>query len=407
MDSVVMPVSACVHTRPAASKTSPLCNETTPPMYINCELFLKAEYLSLFKTRFSLRRWAYIFLFTGLYWIMWFIVAFGRMLDHICFPSFKKQPVKQPVFIVAPPRSGTTFTQKLMSLDTERFVHNKLYQTIFPAIVFQRFFNGVVWIDQHTGRCGMRLIEWAEKKWFGGWDDMHKMRFDQPEEDDGFFVYTFVTEAIFLLFLHVDELWEAGFQDCLPPKKRHRLMRYYRSCLQRQLYANGPAKTLLSKATQSSGAVESLLEEFPDARFITIIRHPYQSIPSHVSVFYPVWQAHSPKLPKDSPVSKSYALLAVRWFQHLFKFRKQVDPAQYYCIDYRDLTRDPLEAITRLYAHFGWKMSNAFRARLTEVTGRERKYKSKHEYTLEEFGLSKEWIQAELGPVLDHYSLPR
>jgi len=52
-------------------------------------------------------------------------------------------------------------------------------------------------------------------------------------------------------------------------------MSYYRSCLQRQLYANGPDKTLLSKATQSSGAVESLLEEFPDAKFITIIRHPY------------------------------------------------------------------------------------------------------------------------------------
>ena len=28
-------------------------------------------------------------------------------------------------------------------------------------------------------------------------------------------------------------------------------------------------------------------------------------------------------------------------------------------------------------------------------------------YTLEEFGLSKEWIQEELGPLLDHYSLTR
>src|SRR5262249_42410283 len=144
-------------------------------------------------------------------------------------------------------------------------------------------------------------------------------RFDEPEEDDGFFVYTFVTEAIFLLFLHVDELWEAGFQDALPVPKRLKLMRYYRSCLQRQLFVNGPRKTMLSKATQSSGAVESLLEAFPDAKFITIIRHPYKSVASHVSVFYPVWKAHSPELPKDSAVSKAYARLAVCWFQHLFK----------------------------------------------------------------------------------------
>ena len=376
-------------------------------MYIHLNLFLKAECLSLFRTPFRVRRWLYIFFFTALYWMMWFVVAFGRMLDHIFFPGFKRQEVRQPVFIVAPPRSGTTLTQKLMSLDEERFVHNKLYQTIFPAVSFQRFFQAIVWLDQHTGRCFAKLIGWVEKKWFGGWDDMHKMRFDQPEEDDGFFVYTFVTEAIFLLFLHVDELWEAGFQDALTPQRRHKLMRYYRSCLQRQLHVNGPSKTLLSKATQSSGSVESLLEEFPDARFITIIRHPYKSVASHVSVFYPVWQAHSPELPKDSAVSKSYARLAVKWFQHLFAFRNKVDPNQYYCIDYRDLTRDPRATLEKLYQHFGWRMSDAFRARLTAATERQRDFKSKHDYTLEEFGLTKEWIQQDLGELMDYYKLER
>ena len=113
-------------------------------MYIHMKLFLKAEYLSLFRTRFRFRRWGYIALFTTLYWVMWFIVAFGRALDHVFFPGFRKQPVRAPVFIVAPPRSGTTLTQKLMSLDAGRFVHNKLYQTIFPAISYQRLFDGFI-----------------------------------------------------------------------------------------------------------------------------------------------------------------------------------------------------------------------------------------------------------------------
>ena len=376
-------------------------------MYINLGLFAKAEYLSLFKTPFRLRRWVYVLFFTALYWLMWLIVAFGRMLDHVFFPGFKRQPVRQPVFIVAPPRSGTTLTQKLLSLDAERFVHNKLYETVFPAVSYQKFFRALVWFDQHTGRLAARLIAWAEKKWFGGWDDMHKMRFNEPEEDDGFFVYTFVTEAIFLLFLHVEELWEAGFPDALPPGPRRKNMRFYRSCLQRQLYLNGPDKTMLSKATQSSGAVESLLEEFPDARFITIIRHPYKSVASHVSVFYPVWHAHSPDLPKNSPVSKAYGFLAVRWFQHLFAFRNKISPQQYYCIDFRDLTRDPIAVVETMYRHFNWTMSDSFRARLVAAVQRERKFQSKHEYTLEEFGLSKEWIQQELGPVLDCYGLER
>lgn len=376
-------------------------------MYINLSLFAKAEYLAFFKARFSVRRWLYVIFFTFLFALMWLIVAFGRALDHIFFPGFKRQPVKEPIFIVAPPRSGTTLTQKLMALDEERFVYNALYQTIFPAVTFQRCFDALVGFDRLIGRPFGRLVGWAEKKWFGGWDEMHKMRFNEPEEDDGFFVYTFVTEAIFLLFLHVDELHEAGFPDALPPEKRQRVMKFYRSCLQRRLFASGPQKTILTKATQSSGAVESLLEEFPDGKFITIIRHPYKSVASHVSVFWPVWQAHTPSLQKDGPESQAYGKLAVKWFQHLFAFRNKVKPEQYYCIDFRDLTRNPRETIEKVYAHFGWTVSPAFRAKLEAATTKQRDFKSTHEYSLAEFGLSEEYIQQELGPILDHYALPR
>lgn len=376
-------------------------------MYFHWKLFFKAVRLTLFDSPFRLRRWFYVIFFIGLFWLMWLIVAFGRALDHLFFPGFKRVQVRQPVFIVAPPRSGTTLTQKLMSLDEERFIHNKLYQTIFPAVIFQKTFDAMVGMDRLMGRPLGRLASWAEKKWFGGWDDMHKMRFDEPEEDDGFFVYTFVTEAIYLLFLHVDELWEAGFPDALPSVWRRKVMSFYRSCLQRRLFASAPDKTMLSKATQSSGAVESLLEAFPDAKFITIIRHPYQSVASHVSVFYPVWQVHSPELPMDSPVSRSYARLAVRWYQHLFRFRTKVDARQYYCIHYRELARDPHAALKKVYDHFGWSMSERFRARLASATQQQGDFKSKHRYTLEQFGLSRDWLDTELREVMDAYELER
>ncbi|MGE5608742.1 MAG: sulfotransferase family protein [Bacillota bacterium] len=376
-------------------------------MYFNARLFFKAEYLALFGTPFRIRRWAYVIFFTGLFGLMWVIVAIGRILDCIFFPGFRKQEIREPLFIIAPPRSGTTLTQKLMHLDEERFVYAKMYQTILPAVCYQRLVRFFARIDRRLGAPVTMLAQWAEKKWFGGWDDMHKMRLNAPEEDDGFFVYAFVTEAIFLLFPFIDELWEAGFADALPAEDRRKLMAYYRSCLQRQLYANGPDKTILSKATQSCGSVQCLIEAFPDAKFITIIRHPYQSVASHVSVFYPVWRAHSPEITRNSAVSKSYARLAVEWYRHLHRMRSSIDPRQYHCIDYRNLVRDPQRTIQEVYEHFGFEMSHAFRLRLAAATRKERQYKSVHQYTLEEFGLSKQWIQQELGEVLDAYGLER
>ena len=376
-------------------------------MFFNWGMFLRALRLSLFREPFRVRRWAYVLFFSGLFLLFRCGVATGRALDHIFFPGFKRQPVQQPVFLIAPPRSGTTLVQSLISLDEDRFVHLKMYQTIFPAVCFQRLFDGLGWVDDLLGQPFVRVVGWCEKKWFGGWDDLHKMRLNQPEEDDALFLYAFESEAIFLLFPFVQELWEAGFPDALPADKRRKLMRYYRSCLQRQLFANGPTRTLLSKATQSSGTVEALMEEFPDARFITIIRHPYKSVASHVSLFVPVWQAHSPDIAKDGPVAKAYAQLAVEWYKHLFRFRTKIEPTRYHCIDYRELVRDPRAAIEQVYTHFGWPVSDALRAKLDEATRRQGEFKSKHEYTLEEFGLSKQWLQNELGEVLDAYKLER
>ncbi len=376
-------------------------------MFFNWPMFARALRLALFGQPLSVRRWAYVIFFSGLFLLFRTFVVLGRALDHMLFSGFRHQRVTEPVFIIAPPRSGTTLVQNLFSLDADRFVHLKMYQTIFPAVCYQRCFDGLGGLDRILGRPVARLLGWCEKKWFGGWDDMHKMRLNQPEEDDALFLYAFASEAIFLLFPYIRELWEAGFPDALPIEKRHRLMSYYRSCLQRHLYANGPTRTLLSKATQSSGTVESLMAEFPDARFITIIRHPYKSVASHVSLFVPVWQAHSPDIAKDGPVSKAYAQLAVEWYKHLFQFRKKIDPARYHCIDYRELVRNPGAVVAEAYAHFGWTVSAALRARLEDATQRQGEFKSKHEYTLEEFGLSKAWIQTELGDVLDHYKLER
>jgi hypothetical protein len=368
-------------------------------MYFHWPLYLHALRISLLERPFRVRRWAAVAFFSVLLGLMWLIVAAGRALDHVFFPGFRKQAVRAPVFIVAPPRSGTTLTQKLLAKDAERFSFVCLYHTIFPAVVYYKLFEAVARLDAVCGGFFSRFAGWIERRFFGGWDDMHPLRFNEPEEDDGFFVYTFVTEAIYLLFPYVDDLWGAGFLDDLPERDQRKAMAYYRSCLQRHLYATGPDKTLLGKATQFSGAIHALRREFPDSRIVTIYRDPAKSIASHVSVFAVVWKVLFPEMAKDSPETEAYARLAAKWFRHLHEARETLEA--FYPLPFSDLASDPKHAILALYAQLGFEASEAFVAELDRANARQESFRSAHAYTLEEFGLSHAWIREQLGDVID------
>jgi len=372
-------------------------------MYLNLNLFTKALYLSYFGKPFQLRRWVIVTFFLSLLTLFWIVVAIGRALDHLLYPGFRRQEIRQPVFIIAPPRSGTTFLQKILARNRDVFAPVLMYQTIFPSITIQKLIHAVAEASQQERGLLADLSSWIERHCFGGWDGMHKMRFTEPEEDDGFFVYTFVTEAIYLLFPYVRALWGAGFADDLPPRQRRRLMRYYRSCLQRHLYLNGSDKILLSKATQLSGSILALRQEFPDARIINILRNPVESIPSHISVFYTVWQWLDPAIQKDGPESREYAELAVAWFLHLEKYDISSKENSYLRISYKDLVQNTAETAKSIYRHFAIPLSAHAARKISSDARRALDYKSSHRYTMQEYGLSAEWLKREVGGLMKRH----
>ncbi len=375
-------------------------------MYLNLGLTAKALYLNYLARPFHLRRWVIVTFFLLLLSLFWVVVVIGRALDHFLYPDFRRQKITKPVFIIAPPRSGTTFLQKLLAKNRATFAPVLMYQTIFPSITIQKIIHSVAAASRQKRGLLTDISAWIERHCFGGWDGMHKMRFAQPEEDDGFFVYTFVTEAIYLLFPYVRALWGAGFADDLPPRQRRRLMRYYRSCLQRHLYLNGSDKILLSKATQLSGSIEAIRSEFPDARIINILRNPVESIPSHISVFFTVWRWIDPSIQKTGRASLEYAELAAAWFLHLEKNDIAAKPDTYLRLFYTDLVRQPETTARSIYQHFQIPLTPRAQRRIRVEAHRALDFKSSHRYTLAEYGLTPDWVRQELGGLMKRYQFP-
>jgi omega-hydroxy-beta-dihydromenaquinone-9 sulfotransferase len=368
-------------------------------MTLQLGLLVRALRLSLVDAPLSLRRTAYVLVFLVLFAVLLALVGLGRLLDQILFRGWRKQPVAAPVFIVATPRSGTTAMQRLLALDAANFRPLLMYEMILGAVTWTRLARALARLARPLRRLGSRL----GRLLFGKWDDRHPMRLDLPEEDETIFVYTLASEAIYLLFPYVEQLPEAGFTDMLPVREQDAVMRFYKTTVQRLLYSAGGEKTLLAKSTCALGRIKALRRTFPDARFVHLVRHPAESIPSHVSVFYATWAEHSPEIGKTSPATRAYAGLAAAWYRHMLDEAPTIPDGQYVRVMYTDFIADPEASVRRIYDRFGLPLTPTFAARLREEAGAFRDYRSTHRYTLAEYGLDDAWLEAELGEVMRAY----
>ena len=368
-------------------------------MYIKLGLLLRALRLSLLDQPFSLRRILYVSVFLFLFVLFLGLIGLGRLLDEIFFARWRKQPIAAPIFIIATPRSGTTAMQRLLALDEANFRPLLMYEMILGTVAWTRAVRAIArWLRPLARACDS-----VGRLFFGGWDDRHRMRLDLPEEDETIFIYTFVSEAIYLLFPYVERLPEAGFADMLPEREQDAVMRFYKTTVQRLLFSAGGERTLLAKSTSGLGRIKTLQRTFPDARFIHLVRHPAESIPSHVSVFYPTWVKHSPEIAKASPTSHAYARLAASWYRHMLHEAPAIPARQYVRVMYSDFVADPEAAVRRIYDHFGLELTPDFAARLRDEAAGFRHFRSSHRYTLAEYGLDEAWLEAEVGDVMRAY----
>lgn len=377
-------------------------------MTFHLPTLLKLFRLTFSRRHFRLRHAANVFLFFSIYVVFGLLVLTGRLLDHVFWPGFRRQPLRAPLFVIANPRSGTTLLQRLLAHDVERFSSLKLYHTIFPAISWYRFFDLLGRLDRAVGRPGRRLLDWIERKAFKGWEGVHALAFDQAEEDENLFVYKLLTPSVFLLFPWVDELPELQYVDRMPEPTRRRLMRWYTGCLRRHLYATGPEKTFLSKVVIAAGRMESVMEALPDGRVVYLVRHPYEAIPSFVKMFWLAWRAHSPQIPLDSEECRAFARMTTGYYRYYLALAKRYPPERFVTVLYEDLLRDPAGTVESIYARLGLEMSGAHRAALAEeASRRQESHRSSHTYSLEQIGLTKEWIQEELAEAFEVYGFER
>jgi len=326
------------------------------------------------------------------------------LLDFLLFPGFLGISPRRPVFIVGHARSGTTLLHRLMSADSERFSVFLTWELFFPSILQKKVVRWLGRMDQRwlDGSVDKRIRAWEDETFAKG-REMHPMSLTGPEEDEFVLALSCASGVWVLVFPYWRELQHLYYTDEMAPARRRRLMRFYRACVQRQLYLNGTDKIHLSKNPTFSGKIESLIETFPDARFVVCLRSPYETIPSLLKLMTRNWKAG--RCPPDR-IEESRRLLAEQSF-HTYTYPFQAlarhPETRWIAVDYRDLVDRPKRSVEQVYEALGLDMSVGYAATLEAEERRARSHRTEHVYSLGEFGIEREEIRRRLAELFERH----
>ena len=319
----------------------------------------------------------------ALHWI-------GFLLDDLLVPGYREIRVRAPLFVVGMPRSGTSFLQRVLARDRERFTTLRLWELVLaPSIVERRFWLALGRVDRAVGRPLHRLLTAAQGVAFRFMEDVHPVRFDEPEED------YFLLLPVFACFLQVvafpddPRTWELAAFDELPRRDREALLDFYRGCVQRHLHVVGRDRRLLSKNPSFTPMVRSLASAFPEARFVCCVRDPREAVPSLLSSLEPAartlgWSVREPAY-RDRFVE-----MMAYYGEHALRALPEAAPDRHVFVPLDRLSRDVEGVVLDAYAHLGLRTSEDFRRSLRERARASRAYESSHTYRLASFGLDEE-----------------
>ncbi len=352
--------------------------------------------LALGEKRGSLRAWL---LFRLLVWVP-LVASFHAIcffLDGLLFPRLHRVEVRAPVFLVGHARSGTTLLHRLMSLDGERFCSNRMIELYFPSLLQKKAIRALGAFDRRFlgKRLARRVRAWEERR-YRATRDIHAMGLFKAEEDDLLFYYSCASGFWMTKVPYLGKL-DFYYVDRWPERKRRRLMRFYRHCIQRQLYLDGPQKTYTSKSPVFAGRVAALLEEFPDARFGITMRDPNETIPSLLKLLETSYRLYGVD-PGDARRALGVQVeISLDTYQHPLAVLALHPETKRAAVDYAELTGAPRRAVEKMYAALGFDVTPEFAAVLAAEDARARKHETSHRYSLAEFGLSAEMLRERLG----------
>jgi hypothetical protein len=322
-------------------------------------------------------------------------------LDHLLFPGHRRVEIREPVFLIGNPRSGTTILHRVMARDEERFFCYRFWEIVFPSILQKRFFAIVGRLDRMLGSRGRAAMERGEAKRLAEFSRAHPTGWFLPEEDDKILIHILAGTDLVLFFPYAGFDRLAKMDVALVPEDQRQIMAFYTSCVRRQAYFKGGSRQLLSKNPVFAGKVESLLQSFPDCKMIYLVRNPLDVVPSTISLTRTIVKMLGVSDPPD--VEERVYDLVKFYYTYPLERLDSLPQNRFIVVNYEELLHDPKQTIEKVYDQLGLALSPHYEHRLEEEAAKMKEFKSSHKYMLPESGVTHERIVSELKHIFKRF----
>jgi omega-hydroxy-beta-dihydromenaquinone-9 sulfotransferase len=265
--------------------------------------------------------------------------SFARAFDRLMFGHrIRSAKVKEPPLLVLGHwRSGTTLLHELLMLDRRHTCPNT-YQCFSP--------HHFLWTEWFVPP----MIRWTLPK-TRPMDDM-TAGWDRPQEDE-FALVNLGVPSPYLVWAfpnHGPVADEYLDLRTLPAAEREAWKRSWREFVQR-LSLLGDGRIVLKSPTHTA-RVRTILEVFPDAKFVHIVRNPLLVFPSTVRLWKSLSQVQGLQAPREDAGWIEHHILDtfVRMYECFEQDRELVPPGNLVDVRYEDLVADPVHWMREVYS---------------------------------------------------------
>ncbi len=280
-------------------------------------------------------------------------LVYGRAIE-------KTKLTAPPVFVLGFWRSGTTLLHGLLSRDTQ-CVSPGLYQTLFP------------WHFLLTENVVTRATSWLLPK--SRPMDNVPIAWDCPQEDEiALCIMTLLSPYVFMATPEdFNEFWRTLDPNHLSDDEQQR----WKDCLLHLMkkITLRHQRRLIMKSPSHTYRIQTLLEMFPDAKFVYIYRNPYDVFRSGVHLRKTMIRENGLGRPVFKDVERQILLSYQACFEAYERDRNLIPAGNLHEVRFEDLEQDPVGEMSQVYDRLGLPGFDQLRQTLQAEEGQLKKYR--------------------------------